>query len=55
MKIKGVLKKKYPPNAVNLNKKPANRLVSVKYATEREREHYEKEIRSDKSLFDGII
>ena len=55
MKIKGVLKKKYPLNAGRLNKKPANRLVSVKYATEREREQYEKEIRSVKSIFDGII
>ena len=55
MKIKGVLKKKYPPNAGSLNKKPANRLVIVKYATEKEREHYEKEIRSVKSIFDGIV
>ena len=55
MKIKGVLKKKYPPNAVSLNKKPANRLVILKYATEREREQYEKEILSIKSIFDGII
>lgn len=55
MKIKGVLKKKYPPNAGSLNKKPANRLAIVKYATEKEREQYEKEIRSVKSIFDGII
>ena len=55
MKIKGVLKKKYPPNAGSLNKKPANRIVMLKYATEREREQYEKEIRSVKSVFDGIV
>ena len=55
MKIKTVLKKKYPLNAGRLNKKPANRLVIVKYATEREREKYEKEIRSVKSIFDGIV
>lgn len=55
MKIKGVLKKKYPPNAGRLNKKPANRLVILKFATEKEREQYEKEIRSAKSLFDGIV
>ena len=41
MKIKTVLKKKYPPNAGRLNKKPANRLVIVKYMTEKEREQYE--------------
>jgi len=55
MKIKGILKKKYPPNAGSLNKKLANRLVILKYATEREREQYEKEIRSSKSIFDGIV
>lgn len=55
MKIKGVLKKKYPPNAGSLNKEPANRLVILKSATEKEREQYEKEIRSVKSIFDGII
>ena len=55
MKIKGVLKKKYPPNAVSLNKKPVNRIMVLKYATEREREQCEKEIRSVKSIFDGII
>lgn len=38
MKIKGVLKKKYLPNAGSLNKKPANRLVILKFATEKERE-----------------
>ena len=55
MKIKGVLKKKYPPNAGSLNKKPASRLAILKYATEREREQYEKEMRSVKSIFDGIV
>lgn len=55
MKIKGVLKKKYPPNAGRLNKKPVNRLVILKSATKREREQYEKEIRSVKSIFDGIV
>ena len=55
MKIKVVLKKKYPLNAGRLNKKPTNGLVILKYATEREREHYEKEIRSVKSIFDGIV
>ena len=55
MKIKGVLKKKYPPNAGSLNKKPANRLVILEYATEKEREQYEREIRSVKSVFDGIV
>ena len=55
MKIKSVLKKKYPPNAGSLNKKPANRIVTLKYVTEREREQYEKEIRLAKSVFDGIV
>ena len=55
MKIKTVLKKKYPLSTGRLNKKPANRLVIVKYATEKEREQYEKEIRSVKSIFDGIV
>ena len=55
MKIKTVLKKKYPLSTGKLNKKPANRFVILKYATEREREQYEKEIRSAKSLFDGIV
>ena len=55
MKIKGVLKKKYPPNASSLNKKPAKRLVILKCATEKEGEQYEKEIRSVKSIFDGIV
>ena len=55
MKIKGVLKKKYPPNASSLNKKPANRLVILKCAMEKEHENYEKEIRSEKSIFDGIV
>lgn len=55
MKIKGVLKKKYPPNIGRLNNKPANRIVILKYETEREREQYEKEIRSAKLLFDGIV
>ncbi|MBO4780590.1 MAG: hypothetical protein J5497_08135 [Selenomonadaceae bacterium] len=55
MKIKGVLKKKYPPNVGRLNKKPANRLEILKYVKEKERDQYEKEIRSAKSLFDGIV
>ena len=55
MKIKTVLKKKYPLSTGRLNKKPANRLVIMKYATEKEREQYEKEIRSVKSIFDGIV
>ena len=55
MKIKSVLKKKYPPNADSLNKKPANRIVIINYATEKEREQYEKEFRSAKSVFDGIV
>lgn len=55
MKIKGVLKKKYPPNAGSLNKKPVNRVVILKYATEKEREQYEKEIRLARSVFDGIV
>lgn len=55
MKIKTVLKKKYPLSTGRLNKKPANRIVILKFATEKEREHYEKEIRSAKSLFDGIV
>ena len=42
-------------NAGSLNKEPANSLVILKYATEREREQYEKEIRSMKSIFDGIV
>ena len=55
MKIKNVLKKKYPPNAGSLNKKPSKRIVIINYATEKEREQYEKEIRSAKSVFDGIV
>jgi hypothetical protein len=50
MKIKYVIKKKYP-----LGKTPRKLIRKIKYATAKEREQYENEIRSVRSIFDGII
>ena len=55
MESKGVLKKKYPLRVGKLNGKPVNKAVILNYATEKEREQYEREIRSAKSVFDGIV
>ena len=54
MEIKGIVKKKFPLKS-GKNKNLGNKIGILNYATGRERERYDKEIRSVKFLFDGIV
>jgi len=54
MKTKGIVKKKFPLK-LGKNKNFGNKIGIFNYATGKGRKQYEKEIRSVKSLFDGIV
>lgn len=55
MKSKGTLKKHYPLRISKLNKKSTSKLVMIQNLEEREREHYEKEVKVIKCIFGGLM